>query len=395
MDKKVYLDAAATTYINNQVLAEMMPVLTTEYGNPNSLHTFGQNAKRYLDTARKRVADGIGAEPSEIYFTSGGTEADNWAIIGLARANKDKGNHIITSKIEHHAILDACKQLEKEGFKVTYLPVDKYGIVSLSALMHEIRKDTILVSIMVANNEVGTIQNLNAIARTVKEKDIIFHCDAVQALGNIHLNVNELNIDAMSLSSHKIYGPTGAGALYVRKGIKIDSLLKGGSQESGKRGGTVNLPAIVGFGKAVELVTKDVTGNAQKLRHLREYFTKRVMEKIDHVHLLGHPHQRLPGMVTLSFEFVEGEALLMLLDMSGIAVSTGSACTSNSLDPSHVLMAMNIEHDLAQTAVRFSIAKNVTKEDLDYVVNELVKHVKKLREISPLHISVVDDKEGE
>lgn len=391
--KQVYLDSASTTYINNQVLAEMMPALTSSFGNPNNLHSFGREAMGLVDLSRDRIAKAINAKSSEIYFTSGGTEADNWAIKGLARANKSKGKHIITSKIEHHAILESCKELEKEGFEVTYLPVDNYGLVKLDALMHEMRNDTILVSIMFANNEVGTIQNINAIAKTVHEKpNAIFHTDAVQALGAININVQDLGIDAMSISSHKVYGPKGAGALYVKSGIEIEPIIVGGNQEHNKRGGTQNVASIVGFGKAVELATQDIVTNSKRLRNLRDYFTKSVMEKIEHVHLIGHPVQRLNSIVNLSFEFVDNESVMLMLDLAGICVSTGSACTAGSQEPSHVLKAMNIEPELLKTSVRFSFAKNVTKEDVDYCVEELVRIVKKLRDISPLSRSVKEDK---
>lgn len=389
--KKVYLDSASTTYVNNQVLQAMMPIYSSVYGNSSSLHSFGRDALNLLDEARAKIAKSIGAKTNEIYFTSGGTEANNWALIGLARANKHKGNHIITSQIEHSSVLDACKQLEQEGFRVTYLPVDKNGFVRLDALLHAICPSTILVSVMAANNEVGTIQNLNAIARTVKEKDIIFHTDAVCAYGAINIDVSQLPIDAMSISAHKVYGPKGIGALYVKKGININSYILGGNQEYGKRAGTTNVAEAVGFGKAAELITRDITLNVQKLRRVRDYFTNQVMEKIENVHLNGHLIQRLPSVVNLSFEFCEKESLLLLLDMAGIAVSSGSACTSGSLEPSHVLKAMGLPKELSQSAIRFSFAKNITMEDVDYVVEELVKAVKKLRDISPLNKSVVKE----
>lgn len=389
--KRVYLDSAATTYVNSQVLQEMMPIFNSIYGNSSSLHSFGRDALNLLDNARALVAKSIGAKPSEIYFTSGGTESNNWALIGLAHANKDKGKHIITSQIEHHSILQACKQLEQEGFEITYLPVDKEGFVRIDALLHEMRNDTILVSIMAANNEVGTIQNLNAIARCVKEKGIIFHTDAVSAYGAINIDVNMIPIDSMSLSAHKIYGPKGIGALYVKKGVKITPYILGGNQEYGKRGGTTNVAAAVGFGKAAELISQNITTNAQKLRKIRDYLYSQIKEKIENVHLNGTLIQRLPNLVNLSFEFCEKESLLLLLDMAGIAVSTGSACSSGSVEPSHVLSAMGIDKSLSQSALRFSIPKNVTFEDIDYVVDELVKAVKKLREISPLNKSVVKE----
>lgn len=390
--RKVYLDSAATTYVNREVLAEMMPVFNSIYGNPASVHSVGREAQNLLDNARTKIAHGINAETSEIYFTSGGTEANNWAILGLARANKDKGKHIITSKIEHESVLQACKQLEKEGFTVSYIGCDESGIVSLSQLMSAIRKDTILVSIMVANNEVGTIQNLNAIARTVKEKNILFHCDAVQALGSVPLNVKTIPIDAMSISAHKIYGPKGIGALYVKNGVKIDNLLFGGKQENGKRAGTVNVAFAVGFGKAIEIATRDVTITAQKLRHVRDYFVKNILEKIENVSLNGHLHQRLPNIANLCFECVDNESLHLMLDLEGIECSIGSACTAGSVEPSYVLKAMGKSQEQIKSSIRFSIAKNTTKDDIDYVIEKLAGIVKKLREISPLRKSNKESK---
>lgn len=386
MDRKVYLDGASATYINNQVLAEMMPVLTNNYASTSSLHSMGNESKELLEKARRRVAKGIHASSREIYFTSGEDEANTWAILGLCRANKDKGNHIIVSKIEKPSILKACKQLEKEGFKVTYIPVDEFGFIKLSSLMHEIKKDTILVSVGIINYQVGTIQNLNAIARTVKEKDIIFHCDATYAVGNVSINVKELNIDAMTISSNKIYGPAGVGALYVKENIAIESLIYT-DEELKEKANIDNLASIVGFGKAVELITQDVTLNAQKLRQIREYLTKQVMEKIENVTLLGHAHQRTANIVTLSFQNVDGEAILSLLDRKGIEVSTLSMNASLSHETLHVLKAMGIDSMLVKSAIRFSIVKSTTKEDIDYVVENLAKIVKQLRELSPVRMN--------
>lgn len=380
MDKKVYLDSASKTYINNEVLAEMMPVLTSQMGALNGVNSYSKEAIELVAKARRRLAKAIGSRSSEIYFTSNSAEANNLAILGLARANKSKGNHIITSKIEDASILNACKQLEKEGFKITYIPVDEKGIISLSGLMHEIKKDTILVSMQIANGDIGTIQNLNAIARTVKEKDIIFHCDATFAIGNININVRDLNIDAMTISSEQIYGPT-AGALYVKKDVEIESLILGAEND---------VASIVGFGKAVELATQNVTLNAQKLRSLREYFNKKVLENIENVHIIGHSHQKLPNISTLSFEFINSEPLAYMLDMKGIAVKPYSRALNKDLSVSSVLSGIKLHQDLLDTVVRFSFARNITKEEIDYVVEKLVKIVKKLREISPLHISVVD-----
>ncbi len=386
MDRKVYLDGASATYINNQVLAEMMPVLTNNYASTSSLHSMGNESKELLEKARRRVAKGIHASSREIYFTSGEDEANTWAILGLCRANRDKGNHVIVSKIEKPSILKACKQLEKEGFKVTYIPVDEFGFIRLSSLMHEIRKDTILVSVGIINYQVGTIQNLNAIARTVKEKDIIFHCDATYAVGNVSINVKELNIDAMTISSNKIYGPAGVGALYVKENIAIESLIYA-DEDLKEKANIDNLASIVGFGKAVELITQDVTLNAQKLRQIREYLTKQVMEKIENVTLLGHTHQRTANIVTLSFQNIDGEALLSLLDRKGIEVSTLSMNANSNHETPHVLKAMGVENMLVKSAIRFSIVKSTTKEDVDYVVENLAKIVKQLRELSPVKMN--------
>lgn len=385
--RKVYLDSSATTYVNREVLAEMMPVFNSVYGNPSSIHSFGRDAQNLVDIARERVAKGINAEPSEIYFTSGGSEANNWAILGLARANKHKGKHIVTSKIEHESVLESCKQLEKEGFEVTYIGCDETGIVSLSQLMGAIRRDTILVSVMVANNEVGTIQNLNAIARTVKENDIVFHCDAVQALGAINLDVKTIPIDAMTITAHKIYGPKGIGALFVKDGVKIDNLISGGKQESSKRAGTVNVAGAVGFGKAVEIATRDVTVNAHKIKNIRDYFVKNVMEKIENVELNGHQYQRVCSIANLCFECVDNESLHLMLDMEGIACSIGSACSAGTVEQSYVLKAMGKTSEQIKSSIRFSFGKNITKNDVDYVVEKLANIVKKLRELSPLRKS--------
>ncbi len=385
MERKVYLDNAATTYVSSEVLAEMLPCLNGVYGNPNSLHSFGRDAMAIVDKARDRVAKAINAKTAnEIYFTSGGTEADNWALKGIARAYSNKGKHIITSSIEHHAVLDSCKALEKEGFEVTYLPVDKYGMVDLAELIHAIRKDTILISIMAVNNEVGTIQNIKAIAKTAHENGIIFHTDAVQAIGAVKINVQDMEIDAMSMSAHKIYGPKGCGALYLKSGIRIENLVNGGAQERAKRGGTLNVPAIAGFGKAIEIASRDIIANQQKLKVIREYFIKELKSKIDYIHINGHPHQKINGTVSVTFEMIEGESILMLLDLAGIAVSTASACTSMSLEPSHVLKAMGIPDEIAHGTIRFSFGKDISKNDVDYTIEKLVEVVEKLRGISPL-----------
>lgn len=386
MGNRIYLDNAATTPVSAEVLNEMMPCFAGIYGNSNSIHAFGREASAIVDRARDRIAKAINSKSNEIYFTSGGTEANNWAVKGLAHAYSHNGKHIITSSIEHDSVMESMKELEREGFEVTYLPVDEYGIVSLASLMHSLRKDTILVSIMSVNNEVGTIQNIKAIAKTVHEKGVIFHTDAVQALGSLKIDVNEMEIDAMSMSAHKIYGPKGVGALYLKNGIKIDNLIDGGNQERKKRGGTVNVPSVAGFGKAVEIASRDLFVNQQKLKAIRQYFVSQVMEKIPYVNINGHPQQSIAGTVNLSFELIEGESILMLLDLEGIAVSTGSACTSGSLEPSHVLKAMGVAPEVAQGAIRFSFPKSITKDEINFVVEHLEKVVNKLRSISPLSV---------
>ncbi len=391
--KKIYLDSAATTYIDHEVLMEMMPIFNSTYGNTNSLHYLGREAVSHLDVARSRVQRAIKAsKPSEIYFTSGGTEANNWAILGLARAHKKNGNHVIVSAIEHHSILAAAKQLELEGFEVSYAPADENGVVSLVEIMRLINSRTILISVMMANNEVGTIQNTKAIAFTAKEKQILFHTDAVQALGTLNISVEDLGVDALTISAHKIYGPKGAGALYLKKGVSIKNIIFGGNQESGLRGGTVNLPAVVGLGKAAEICSRNVEYFDVKMKKLRDYFEAQVLERIEKVKINGHLHQRLSFISNLSFEFVDNDSLLALLDMEGIAASAGSACMSGSTKPSHVLKGMGLSLELAKSAVRFSLTKKTTKEEIDDVVDFLEKAVEKLRKISPLNRSQLGGK---
>ena len=385
MERKVYLDNASTTYVSSEVMAEMLPCFNAIYGNANSVHSYGRDAAAIVDRARDRISHAINAKSSqEIYFTSGGTEADNWAIRGIAHAYSNKGKHIITSQIEHHAVLDACKRLESEGFEVTYLPVDSQGLVKIVDLLHSIRKDTTLISIMSVNNEVGTIQNIKAIAKIAHDYDVIFHTDAVQALGAIKLDVQDMEIDAMTLSAHKIHGPKGIGCLYLKNGIRIENLIEGGSQERGKRSGTLNVPGVAGFGKAVEIATRDMMINQQKLRNVREYFIKNVQERIDFVKVNGHLLQKVNGIVNLSFEMVDKESLLMLLDMEGVAVSAGSACTANSIEPSHVLKAMGLDDEDVNGAIRFSFGKNISKQDIDYTIDVLENSVSNLRAISAI-----------
>lgn len=382
--KRIYLDNAATTMLSGEVLQSMMPYFTDVYGNSSSLHSFGREAVSAVDNARDIIASVINAKSNEIYFTSGGTEANNWALRGVASANVNKGKHIIVSQIEHHSIIEICSQLEKEGFEITYLPVDSSGLVSISQLIHEIRPTTILVSVMAVNNEVGTIQNIKAISEIVKFYNVNFHVDAVQALGSINLDVESLGIDLMSISAHKIHGPKGAGALYIRNGVKINPFMIGGEQEKKKRGGTVNVPAIVGFGKACEINKRDFAFRDKKLFELSSYFTSKVEYEIPDIKINGNISQKVNGIVSVSFRGVEGENLIMMLDMKGIAVSTGSACASGSLEKSHVLTAMGLTDEEIRGTVRFSFDINITRDDIDYVVRTLCDIVTNLRKISPI-----------
>lgn len=385
-NKRIYMDYAATTPIKKEVAAEMMPYYTEVFGNPSSVHFFGRGVKAVIDNARDEVAKLINAQSSEIYFTGGGSEADNWAIKGVAFANKEKGNHIITSKIEHHAVLHTCEYLEKNhGFEITYLDVNKDGLIDLMDLQNAITDKTILISIMFANNEIGTIEPIKEISKIAKENGILFHTDAVQAVGNISVDVNELGVDLLAMAAHKIYGPKGIGALYVRKGVKLHSLLHGGAQEKKKRAGTENIPGIVGFGKAAELARKELGIHMEKLTLLRNKLISGVLEKIPYSRLNGSAEHRLPGNTNFCFEFIEGESLLLSLDFVGIAGSSGSACTSGSLEPSHVLMAIGLGHEIAHGSLRLSLGDMNTEEDVDYVLQELPKIVNKLRLMSPLY----------
>lgn len=382
--QKIYLDNAATTKVSNEVLTEMLECYGDTFGNPSSIHSFGREASALVDKARDRVASLINAERGEIYFTSGGTESNNWAIVGLALANRAKGNHIITSAVEHKSVLEACKRLERLGFEVTYLPVDKTGLVDIAKLLHFITHKTILVSIMAANNEVGTIQNLKAISKIAHEKGVIFHTDAISAVGNFKIDVKDLEVDALSISAHKFNGPKGVGALYVKKGVKIDNLIVGGEQEKGKRGGTLNVPQIVGFGKACEILQENYIIDCKKTKYLRDYFVNTLEKEIPNITINGHLHQKTPQIASVSFNNIDAEALLCLLDLAGIAVSTGAACDVGSVEPSHVLLAMGKSIEEAQSTIRFSFGTNNTKEEIDYVVAELKKDVERLRSISPL-----------
>ncbi|MCX7720297.1 MAG: cysteine desulfurase NifS [Dictyoglomus thermophilum] len=383
MKRKVYLDYAATTPIRKEVYEEMKLFLKEKFGNPSSIHNFGREVKKAIEEAREKIAKAIGAESDEIIFTSGGTESNNMAIKGVAFALSHKGRHIITSQIEHHAVLEPCHFLEKIGFEITYLPVDKEGYVDPDDLKKAIRKDTILISIMHANNEIGTIEPIREISNIAKEHDIYFHTDAVQTVGHIPVNVNDLGVDLLSLSAHKFYGPKGIGALYIRKGTRIEPIIHGGSQENNKRAGTENVAGIIGMGKALELAISEMEKEQKRLTELRDYFINQVEKRIPEVYLNGPRVNRLPNNINFSFAQVEGETLLLHLDLEGIAVSTGSACSSKSLEPSHVLSAIKLPAKLAQGSIRFTIGLYTQKEDLDYTIKVLENTIEKLRSISP------------
>lgn len=394
--KRVYLDHNATTPLHPEVLEEMMPYLTEKFGNASSVHSYGREAREAIDEAREKVARLIGARPEEIVFTSGGTESDNMAIKGVAYLMRErgKGNHIITSSIEHHAVLNTCKYLEKKGFEVTYLRVDKYGVVDLDQLVDSITDKTILITIMHANNEIGTIQPLEEIGRIAKERGIIFHTDAVQTVGKIPVNVDELGVDLLSLSAHKIYGPKGVGALYVRRGVRLEKLIHGGHHERNRRAGTENVPGIVGLGKAAELAMKNMDEEREHLWNLSERLKRGIMERVEYVYQNGHPEKRIPNTINLSFEFVEGESIVLGLDMHGICVSTGSACTSGSLEPSHVLMAIGLRPELAHGSIRFSLGMGNTEEEIDYTIEKVAEVVERLRMMSPLYADAIKERRG-
>lgn len=382
--KKIYLDNAATTSLKSEVLEEMMPILKENYGNPSSIYSIGRNARKEVEKSRQTVAGILGANPSEIFFTSGGTESDNWAIRGVAFAQLRKGkNHIITSKIEHHAVLHTVKELEKEGFEATYLDVDKNGFVNPEDVKAAITEKTALVTVMYANNEIGTIQKISEIGKICHEKGVIFHTDAVQAVGHLEINVKEQNIDLLSLSGHKFHGPKGVGALYVKKGVRILNLMQGGAQESNKRPGTENVAGIVGLAKALEISMQNRNEKNKDLEKKRDFLINELL-KIKRSRLNGDRTQRLPGNVNISFEGIEGESLLLLLDAAGICASSGSACTSGSLDPSHVLLAIGLVHEVAHGSLRLSLDESTTMEELEYTVSEVKKVVERLRSMSPL-----------
>lgn len=385
MERKVYLDNAATTMVRPEVVETMNKYYTELYGNPSSIYEFGQKAKKALGSARETVAGIINADTDEIYFTGSGSEADNWAIKGVAEKYSSKGKHIITSKIEHHAILHSCEYLEKNGFEVTYLEVDEYGMISLDDLKAAIKEETILITIMFANNEIGTIEPVKEIGAIAKENNIFFHTDAVQAFGHIPIDVDEMNIDMLSASAHKINGPKGVGMLYIKKGIRLENLIHGGAQERKMRAGTENVPGIMGFAKAVEIAGNTMDESIKKMTVLRDRFMKLIPERIDNAKLNGHPVKRLPGNVNFSFEFIEGESLLLYLDMDGISGSSGSACTSGALDPSHVLMGIGLAHEIAHGSLRLSLSDFNTEEEVDYTVEKLVNVIDRLRQMSPLY----------
>ena len=381
-----YFDHAATTKIKKEVLDEMMPFLDKEYGNPSSVHIKGKNAKEAVEEARKKVAESINAEPSEIYFTSGGTEANNWAITGIAKANRKRGNHIITSAIEHPSVIETCKQLEEEGFKVTYIPVDANGVIDYASIIKSMGPNTILISIMTANNEVGSLQPIRAIAELAKQNEIAFHTDAVQAIGNIAINVKELGVDALSLSAHKFYGPKGVGALYIKKGTKIDKFMNGGRQERNLRAGTTNVALCAGLGVAIENATTDLEEKVKSVRIVRKYFQKKLSEAIHNISLNGHPTQRLANNCSITLEGAESEAIVMMLDSVGICASIGSACETGSNKPSHVLQAMGKDIDYIRSTVRFTFGDGITKDDVDIAVEKIRKVVKKIRSVSAVRI---------
>ncbi len=380
-----YFDHAATTKMSNEVFEAMLPYLTEHYGNASSVYSIGRKAREAVDIAREQVAVAIGAKAKEIYFTAGGSEGDNMAIKGVAHAKRDKGNHIITSKIEHPAVLETCKSLEKEGFEVTYLGVDSKGLIDLEELKAAIKPETILITIMFANNEIGTIEPIKEIGEIAKEHRILFHTDAVQAVGNVHINVKELNIDLMSMSAHKFYGPKGVGAIYIRNGVIVDKLISGGHQERSKRAGTENVPGIVGMGKAIEIATANIDANAAKITELRNYFMEEIDNRVPHIRKNSNLDCCLPGTANISFKFIEGESLLFMLDAKGICASSGSACTSGSLDPSHVLLAIGVPVEIAHGSLRISIGKENTKEDIDYLLDCIGSIVTTLRNMSPLY----------
>ena len=386
--KRIYLDHAATTPTDPEVVKAMLPYFADAFGNPSSIYSYGQEAKGAVEQARASVAELIGARSEEIVFTSGGTEADNFALKGVAFANEDKGKHIITTAIEHHAVLEVCKFLEKRGFRISYLPVDKYGLVAPDGVKKAITAETVLISVIHASNEVGTIEPIEEIGGIAEEAGICFHSDAVQTVGHIPVDVNELKVNLLSISAHKLYGPKGVGALYVRKGTRLVPVMQGGEQERRRRAGTENVPGIVGLGKAAEIAGQQMSGEAKRLRHLRDRLIKGLLETMEHIRLNGHPERRLPNNVNVSVDFVEGESVLLNLDLEGICASTGSACSSSSLKPSHALLALGLSPELAHGSLRFSLGRGNTEEDVERVLEVLPPIVVRLRAMSPFLKSV-------
>ena len=393
MKTRIYLDNAATTKTSKEVVDAMLPYFTEDYGNPSSIYEIGQRSKEAITKAREQIAQVIGAKTEEIYFTAGGSESDNWALKAAFEAYSGKGNHIITTKIEHHAILDTCEYLEKQGARITYLDVDENGLVDLEELQKAICPETILISVMFANNEIGTIEPVKEIGMIAKEHGVLFHTDAVQAFGQVPIDVNEMNIDMLSSSAHKINGPKGIGFLYIRKGVKIRSFVHGGAQERKRRAGTENVPGIVGYGVAAKRAAESMEERTKKERELRDYLIERVLKEVPYVKLNGDPVKRLPNNMNFSFRFIEGESLLIMLDMKGIAGSSGSACTSGSLDPSHVLLAIGLPHEIAHGSLRLTLGEDITKEDLDYTLEQIKEIVGRLRELSPLYEDFVRKQE--
>ena len=384
--KRIYLDNAATTPVKKEVLQTMLPYFTEEFGNASSVYSYGRTARGEIEKAKKTVADVLKCTDREVFFTSGGTEADNWAIQGIAEAHAGKGKHLVTSTIEHHAVLHTMKAMEKKGWEVTYVPVDEEGIIDLNALEGAIREDTVLVSIMFANNEIGTVEPISEIGRICKEKGAFFHTDAVQAVGHLDIDVKAMNIDLLSLSAHKFGGPKGVGALYIRKGIKIDNLMHGGGQERGKRPTTYNHVGIIGLAKALKISVAEMEKENARQIEMRDTFIEGIMDKITDVKLNGHRTKRLPNNVNLSFKYIEGESLLLSLDIIGIAASSGSACTSGSLDPSHVLLAIGLDHATAHGSLRLTLGEMNTMDDVNATIEALIPIVKRLRDMSPLYV---------
>ncbi|HIX29380.1 MAG TPA: cysteine desulfurase NifS [Candidatus Blautia stercoravium] len=393
MKTRIYLDNAATTKTSKEVVDAMLPYFTEDYGNPSSIYEIGQRSKEAITKAREQIAQVIGAKTEEIYFTAGGSESDNWALKAAFEAYSGKGNHIITTKIEHHAILHTCEYLEKQGARITYLDVDENGLIDLEELQKAICPETILISVMFANNEIGTIEPVKEIGMIAKEHGVLFHTDAVQAFGQVPIDVEEMNIDMLSSSAHKINGPKGIGFLYIRKGVKIRSFVHGGAQERKRRAGTENVPGIVGYGVAAKRAAESMEERTKKERELRDYLIERVLKEVPYVKLNGDPVKRLPNNMNFSFRFVEGESLLIMLDMKGIAGSSGSACTSGSLDPSHVLLAIGLPHEIAHGSLRLTLGEDITKEDLDYTLEQIKEIVGRLRELSPLYEDFVRKQE--